>query len=95
MTLPSSAYPFYPSLFDNSTQVLDGVVGGSAIITTASDDLSKAYIAIDDLILLVQNSSLSRKDAFLSSLEMLSTEARETGFRLQNFAAFLDGSIDV
>ncbi|KLO06157.1 hypothetical protein SCHPADRAFT_946323 [Schizopora paradoxa] len=96
MTLPSTTYEHlnYPTLFDNGSQVLGDIVEGNTIISTTSLDLSKAHIAIDDLLLLVQYSTLSRKDAFLSSLDQLRSEAREAGFRLQNFAVSLDGSID-
>lgn len=93
MTMLSDAQSFFPPLFDNGTQILGDIVENNAIVSTTSVDLTKAHIVIDDLLFLVQHSTLSRKELFSSSLDFLRGEARETGFRLQSFAALLDGSV--
>ncbi len=67
---------------------------GTSVVEASSLDLTQAHIAVDDLVLLVDHSDISRKMDLTVSLGQLREEARLAGRQLQTFASNLGGSVE-
>ncbi len=84
----------YATIFNSHSEVLTNAMEGTSVVEASSLDLTQAHIAIDDLVLLVDHSDITRKMDLAISLEILREETRIAGHHLQTFASNLGGTVE-
>lgn len=89
----ASSLPYAP-FFNAQSEVLGGAVEGTNLVESASLDFTQTHIAVDDLILAVQHTDISRKEELARTLERLRGDTRSAGRQLKAFASSFSGSVE-
>lgn len=89
----SSSLPYAP-FFNVQSEVLGGAVENTNFVEAASLDFTHAHIAVDDLILAVQHTDITRKEELTRALDRLRGDTRSAGRQLQGFASSFSGSVE-
>ena len=84
----------YPELFHGFSSGMGDVVQDIPLVHAASIDLTKAHTTIDDIMLAVKHTSISRKEEILLSLDVLVRDTWSAGLQMQSFGIRLDGSAE-
>lgn len=84
----------YTTVFNSHSETLSDAMDGTKVAEASLLDLTQAHIAVDNLVLLVDHSHITRKSDLKTSLERLREETRVAGPQLQGFSLNLGGSIE-